>query len=102
MPKLHKDFEKLIDGGGQRLAPQGRLARAYAEGYTARCADKLQSDNPHGAGWAENTSGHAWDQGWRDADAGYPSTHVGVAPPAPETPEGEEPSGEERTYSQIF
>lgn len=102
MPKLHKDFEKLITGGGQRLAPQGRLARAYAEGYAARCAEALQLSNPYGAGWMEDTCGHAWDQGWRDADAGYPSTHVGATPPAPEEPEGGEGSGEERFWTQIF
>lgn len=92
--KLHKDYEKYLAGGGQVLAPGDRRARAYAEGYQAQVAGKPQDANPFGVVLVDNFDNQArcWDQGWRDANAGYPPTHVGgptgiVPPPPPPEPE---------------
>ena len=77
--KLHKDFVRYRDGGGQVLPPQGKRKRCYAEGYNARRNGAVQASNPHPT-W-QNTDQQsdwwAWDQGWRDRDGGFPPTHVG-------------------------
>lgn len=94
--KWHKDFERYSEsggeGGGQTLHG-GRRTSAYAEGYTAyRDRGLTRADNPHSYYDDDNSTYWSWDQGWRDAESGHPSTHVGgpdaVPPPPPEVKKG--------------
>jgi ribosome modulation factor len=98
--KLHKDYEKYAIGGGQVLAPGDRRVRAYAEGYQAQVAGKPQDANPFGTVLVDNFDNQArcWDQGWRDAGAGLPPTHVGgpTGIPTPEPEPDPEPDPELR------
>lgn len=99
--KLHKDFESYFNGGGQVLAPGDRRVRAYAEGYQAQRAGKLQTANPYGTVLVDNFDNQArcWDQGWRDANAGLPPTHVGGPIGVPQVEELEDGSSSRSSRS---
>lgn len=93
--KLHKDYERYAEGGGQVIAPGDRRFRSYAEGYQAQRNGVAQDQNPFGTTLIEGVDDGArcWDQGWRDANAALPPTHVGgptgVAPPPEPEPDPE-------------
>jgi hypothetical protein len=74
--KLHARYDKafgIVAGGAPAVAPESRLARAYAEGY-ARKRSGQAAANPH----APFTDAFAaYDQGYSDRISGYPPTHVG-------------------------
>lgn len=84
--KLHTDYTKSLNSTAAAVAPQGRLSRAYAEGYNAQRKDMAGTPvNPFPASQAPAFA--AWAQGAADALAIKPPTHVGgplpVAPPPP-------------------
>ena len=86
--KIHKDYERYTYQGGiggQPVLPGSRRAMAYTEGYVARRNGATQVSNPHPApagGDPNNSQSYTcWDQGWRDGNSLYPSTHVGGPTP---------------------
>jgi hypothetical protein len=86
--KLHKDYGPYLAGTGQELVPGSKMVKAYAHGYGDQRRGVLQAGNPY----PEPVSGvdnnaRAWDQGWRDANAGNPPTHVGGATGVPQVEE---------------
>jgi ribosome modulation factor len=87
--KLHKDFQVYsTSGDGQPLVPGSKMVKAYADGYQAQRAGALQAANPFGAPVDNvDNNARAWDQGWRDANAGNPPTHVGGATGVPQVEE---------------
>ena len=98
--KLHKDYGPYLAGTGQELVPGSKMVKAYAHGYGDQRRGVLQAGNPYPepVGGIDNNA-RAWDQGWRDANAGNPPTHVGGAtgvPQVEEEPEEEEFDDEPR------
>ena len=74
--KVHTDFMSH-DAGVHPAMVQGRLAKAYAEGYQAQVNGGTEADNPHPTDENPLSIYHCWWRGFRDATAGYPATHVG-------------------------
>jgi hypothetical protein len=86
--KLHKDYAAMAAGTGQELVPGSKMVKAYAHGYGDQRRGVLQAANPYPEP-VENVDNNAraWDQGWRDANAGNPPTHVGGATGVPQVEE---------------
>lgn len=88
--KLHKSYAALADGTALALVPQGKLARAYAEGYQAQRADMAGTSAPPFTQASDPVRYQAWLAGANNAKALMPPTHVGgpmpVAPPPPPAP----------------
>jgi hypothetical protein len=95
--KLHKDYGPYLAGTGQELVPGSKMVKAYAHGYGDQRRGVLQAGNPYPepVGNVDNNA-RAWDQGWRDANAGNPPTHVGGATGVPRVEE--EPEEEESVF----
>lgn len=85
--KLHKSYANLTTGDAEALAPHGRLARAYAEGYQQQRADMSQAATAPFSQASDPARYQAWLAGAMNAYALMPPTHVGgpmpVAPPPP-------------------
>jgi ribosome modulation factor len=74
--KIHTDWMSH-DAGVHPQMVQGRLAKAYAEGYQASVNGGSEGDNPHPVDDSVLSIYHCWWRGFRDAAAGFPATHVG-------------------------
>lgn len=85
--KLHKSYADLASATALALAPQGKLARAYAEGYQAQRADMTKAATAPFTQASDPVRYQAWLGGAMNAYAIFPPTHVGgplpVAPPPP-------------------
>lgn len=75
--KLHKSYVALANATALALVPQGKLGRAYAEGYQAQRAAMSGTSTPPFAQASDPVRYQAWQAGAMDAKAVNPPTHVG-------------------------
>ena len=74
--KVHTDY-MAHESGLHPLMTPGRRSQAYAEGYQAQINGGVEEDNPHPSDDDIGSSYFCWWRGFRDASAGFSSSHVG-------------------------